>query len=92
MLHSLEGVLIDLGVSSTAADSALARDFFFRLAQEWPLRLLAPPTSRAFASRLSNLDFYTLLLSLPLSATQILLTRTQSSRQSSRHAPRAVAL
>ena len=59
-LLTLEGVVSDL-----APGYPIAFDLLWsgagRLVEEWPRRLLASPTSRAFATHLSNLDLLSLL-------------------------------
>jgi ubiquinone biosynthesis protein len=64
-LHTLEGVLADVGAQEGRVDEVLLGEFLRHLAAEWPLRWLAPPGSRAFATRLSNADLASLMLSLP---------------------------
>jgi ubiquinone biosynthesis protein len=78
-LHALDGVLADIhanGPPPTAADTALAGALLTQLAREWPQRLLTPPTSRAYGTRLSTADLTELLLTLPLAATERLLAST----------------
>jgi ubiquinone biosynthesis protein len=72
-LHTLEGVLADIGAEATLIDEVLLREFLLHLTLEWPRRWLAQPESRAFATRLSNLDLSGFLLSLPWAATRFWL-------------------
>lgn len=65
-LHSLEGVVADIGASPGAADRVLLREFIVQMTREWPLRWLKPFFSRSFATRLSSADLVGLTLSLPL--------------------------
>lgn len=71
-LHTLEGVLADLG-ADVSPDRVLIGEFVRHLGAELPLRWLAPPASRAFATRLSNADLLGLLLALPCAATRLWL-------------------
>jgi ubiquinone biosynthesis protein len=64
-LHALEGVVADIGESSSRTDAVLLGKFLNHLAVEWPRRWLAVPNCRAFATRLSNADLLQLLLGLP---------------------------
>jgi len=63
-LLTLEGVLADLAPEARIDDLILPL-FLGRLIREWPGRLWANPLSRAFATRISNLDLAELLLRLP---------------------------
>ena len=65
MLHTLEGVVADIGGDDGCTDRVLLGEFLRHLVVEWPLRWLALPGSRAFATRLSNADLAEFLLSLP---------------------------
>ncbi|MFO0928518.1 MAG: AarF/UbiB family protein [Gemmataceae bacterium] len=73
-LHTLEGVLADLG-ADVSPDRVLIGEFVRQLVTEWPVRWLAPPASRAFATRLSNADLLGVLLSLPCAAARLWLDR-----------------
>ena len=55
-LHSLEGVVAEVGEKGGLLDRALILEFLRHFAREWPQRWLQHPQSRAFATRLSNLD------------------------------------
>jgi ubiquinone biosynthesis protein len=72
-LHTLEGVVADIGAADGQVDEVLLAEFLRHLAAEWPLRWLAPPDSRAFATRLSNADLARWMLSLPWAATRFWL-------------------
>ena len=58
-------------------DRILLGEFLVHLAAEWPQRWLVPPDSRAFATRLSNVDLTSLLLGLPWAATRFWLGQLQ---------------
>jgi ubiquinone biosynthesis protein len=64
-LHTLEGVLADLGGSDSQVDGVLLGELLIHLAVEWPLRCLARPDSRAFASRIATVDLAQLVLQIP---------------------------
>jgi ubiquinone biosynthesis protein len=76
-LHTLEGVLADLGAGAQRIDEVLLSEFVRHLAVEWPWRWLAPPDCRAFASRLSNADLARVSLGLPWAATRFWLDRVR---------------
>jgi ubiquinone biosynthesis protein len=61
-LHALEGVIADIG-AGVCIDDVLFAEFLQNFTMEWPRRWLAPPHSRAFATRLSNLDLTRTVLS-----------------------------
>lgn len=75
MLHALEGVIADIGAERSCIDAVLLSDFFKRMAIEWPARWLSPPTSRAFATRMSNADLAGVMMSMPLAAIRFWLDR-----------------
>jgi ubiquinone biosynthesis protein len=75
-LHTLEGVVADIGASSRRIDDLLLGEFLRHLVTEWPRRWLAPPHCRAFATRLSNADLAQIALSLPWTAAQFWLDQT----------------
>jgi ubiquinone biosynthesis protein len=64
-LHSLEGVVADVGAQSSQIDRVVLTEFLRHFAREWPQRWFAMPDSRRFATRLSNLDLTQLLLGCP---------------------------
>jgi ubiquinone biosynthesis protein len=70
-LHTLEGVLADVGAGAGQTDDVLLGEFLRHLAAEWPWRWLALPGCRAFATRLSNLDLTRLTLGLPAAAVRL---------------------
>jgi ubiquinone biosynthesis protein len=72
-LHTLEGVVADIGEGDSRIDEVLVREFLGQLALEWPRRWLARPDSRAFATRLSNTDLAQLVLGLPWAVTRFWL-------------------
>jgi hypothetical protein len=63
-LHALEGVIADIG-AGVCIDDVLFAEFLQKFAMEWPRRWLAPAHSRAFATRLSNLDLTQTVMSYP---------------------------
>jgi ubiquinone biosynthesis protein len=72
-LHTLEGVVADIGAGDARIDPVLQGEFFHRLAVECPSRWLAWPDSRAFATRLSNADLARVMLGFPWTLTQFWL-------------------
>ncbi len=64
-LHTLEGVVAEVGECSGQIDRALCMEFVRHFAWEWPKRWFRWPGSRDFATRLSNLDLTRTLLSGP---------------------------
>ena len=64
-LHTLEGVIADVGERGGQIDQALSLEFLRHFASEWPLRWLQPPNSRDFSTRLSNFDVTRTILSYP---------------------------
>jgi ubiquinone biosynthesis protein len=72
-LHTVEGVVADIGATGGCTDQVLLAEFLRHLIAEWPRRCLAPPGSRAFATRLANADLAGFLLSLPLAVTRFWL-------------------
>lgn len=65
-LHTLNNLVLDIGEGEGAIDAALFGVFAQKLIAEWPQRWLAAPDSRAFATRLSNLDLAGLMLQYPM--------------------------
>ncbi len=63
-LHTLEGVIADIG-DGGSIDDVLLSDFLQHFAWEFPRRFFSLPDSRAFATRLSNLDLTQALFSYP---------------------------
>jgi ubiquinone biosynthesis protein len=72
-LHSLEGVIADIGAPPNAADQVLMREFLLQFAREWPLRWIKPLFSRSYATRLSSADLIAFLAALPLTLGRYLL-------------------
>jgi ubiquinone biosynthesis protein len=72
-LHTLEGVAADVGAGAGRVEAVLLTQFLRHFAAEWPLRWLAWPDSRAFATRLSNGDLARWAMGLPLAATRFWL-------------------
>jgi ubiquinone biosynthesis protein len=73
ILHTLEGVIADIGADRACIDAVLLGDFFTRMAIEWPHRWLVAPDSRAFVTRLSNADLAGVTMSMPLTAIRFWL-------------------
>ncbi len=69
-LHTLEGVVGDLGAGPRRIDEILWREFLSHLVAEWPRRWWTPPDSRAFATRLSNADLLHTMLDAPCTAAR----------------------
>lgn len=69
----LEGVVADIGAGKDLIDQMILKEFLFHLAREWPQRWLALPHSRAFATRLSNIDLTGLMLAFPWTAVRFWL-------------------
>jgi ubiquinone biosynthesis protein len=69
-LHALEGVVRDLGAEGAEIEKTLLHEFLVQFGKEWPERWFSLPGSRAFATRLSNTDLFTTILSLPLAGLQ----------------------
>lgn len=69
-LHTLEGVLADLGADARQVDQCLIAQFVAQFARELPQRWWASPASRRFATHLSNLDLNAAVLTLPLAAAR----------------------
>ena len=64
-LHSIEGVVRDLGANGNQMDCILLTQFMKHLVAEWPLRWFVAPWGRAFATRLSNFDVARWMLEIP---------------------------
>ena len=64
-LHTLEGVIADVGERSGQIDKTLSIEFLRHFAAEWPKRWVRLPHSRDFATRLSNFDLTQTMLSYP---------------------------
>jgi ubiquinone biosynthesis protein len=72
-LHTLDGVVADLGAGDHRIHLVLQNEWLRHFSREWPLRWIAPPDSRSFATRLSNVDLIQLMLSVPFAATRFWL-------------------
>jgi ubiquinone biosynthesis protein len=69
-LHTLEGVVAEVGECGGLIDRALYTEFLQRFVWEWPQRWGRLPQSRDYATRLSNLDLTRTLLSGPTAAAR----------------------
>ena len=69
-LHTLEGVVAEVGGSAGLIDQTLRMQFLRHFAREWPQRWLRPPYSRDYATRISNLDLTGALMSGPATVTR----------------------
>jgi ubiquinone biosynthesis protein len=69
-LLTLEGVVGELGAEGFEMDDVLLAEFARHFGREWPERWFSLPTSRSFATRLSNLDLAGTLLGMPLAAAR----------------------
>lgn len=69
-LHTLEGVLNELGADGFNMEQTLLVEFVRQFAREWPARWCAALSSRAFPTRLSNADLVHTYLSAPLAAAR----------------------
>jgi len=69
-LHTLEGVIGELGADGFSIEQTLLFDFLCRFGGEWPHRWYAVPYSRLFSTRLSNLDLVHACLSWPLTVAR----------------------
>lgn len=69
-LHTLEGVINELGADGFSLDQALLAEFVRHFGREWPTRWFAAPKSRSYPTRLSNIDLTRAFLSAPLAAAR----------------------
>jgi ubiquinone biosynthesis protein len=72
-IHTLEGVIEDIGPRENRLDDVLLGEFLCRFVEEWPERWLAMPYSREFATRLSNADLASLMLNWPATVARFWL-------------------
>jgi ubiquinone biosynthesis protein len=79
-LHTLEGVVADVGGGGNLIDQVLVAEFLRFWVAEWPQRWLTLPTSRAYSTRLSNADVAGFLLRLPLTVTRFWLRQGVTGR------------
>jgi ubiquinone biosynthesis protein len=75
-LHTLEGIIADIGAGKSQIDDILMSDFWRQFTSEWPRRWVSPPLSRQFATRLSNFDLTQTLLSTPAIAARFWMGQT----------------
>lgn len=88
-LHTLEGVVHEIGPTGHWIDDAARSEFVRHLFAEAPLRVLAHPASRAFATRLSNFDLAEVWASAPLAAANYWLAEWSELLQNRWCAPGA---
>jgi ubiquinone biosynthesis protein len=69
-LHTLEGVVVDIGAERTWIDAVLLGEFIAQFTREWPLRWMVGSGQRTYGTRLSNADLAELALRLPFAATR----------------------
>jgi ubiquinone biosynthesis protein len=75
-LHTLEGVVAEIAGSPYRIDDVLLADFVGHFAAELPRRFVAPPESRDFATRLSNLDLAQTWLASPLALARFWMAQS----------------
>lgn len=75
-LHTLEGVVADIGAERRWIDAVLVGEFLAQFAREWPTRWIPGFYSRTYGTRLSNADLAELALRLPFAATRAWLDGT----------------
>jgi ubiquinone biosynthesis protein len=75
-LHTLDGVLTELGMTSSQIDRTLLVSFVDHFLAEWPRRWMAAPTSHDFVTHLSNVDMAQLALSIPSTLNRICLCKS----------------
>lgn len=74
-LLTLEGVVAEIGDADGQIDRVLRMEFLRHFVREWPQRWLHLPSSRDFATRLSNLDLTDTILNCPLAAARFWSSR-----------------
>jgi ubiquinone biosynthesis protein len=72
-LHTLEGVVADIGAEEGRLDAVLLGHQLGHLVAEYPRRWLTLPNSRAFATRLSNADLLEAVLGWPCTVARFWL-------------------
>jgi ubiquinone biosynthesis protein len=72
-LHTLEGVVADIAAPEERLDAVLLGQLLGHLVAEYPQRWLALPSSRAFATRLSNADLMEVVLGWPCAVARFWL-------------------
>jgi ubiquinone biosynthesis protein len=65
-LHTLEGVLRDLGADGAEMEWTFLRESILQFGKELPERLFSQPTSRVFGTRVSSADISAAIVDLPL--------------------------
>ncbi len=65
-LLTLSGVISEIGAWSFNLDRLLMYEFLRSYLLEWPIRWFSDPSSRSFATRLSNLDITEVAVSSPM--------------------------
>ena len=96
LLHTVDGVINDLGADQFRMEEALLAEFLLHFGRECLARWFATPTSRTFATRLSNADLAGALLGMPLAAMRFwqaeihdFLKRPAAKRQACKHVSNA---
>jgi len=79
-LYTLDGVIADVAPGNRSIEHSFFLDFVQQLAAEWPRRWSSPLDSRAFTTRLSNLDLTQLMVSIPLATTRFWLARNRAGK------------
>jgi len=69
-LHTVEGVVAEVGESVGMIDRVVIREFVRHFALEWPGRWMQAPMSRDSATRISNADIARVLWSSPVTAAR----------------------
>jgi ubiquinone biosynthesis protein len=69
-LHTLAGVIGEMGVDGFSIDQSLFYDFMRQFCSEWPARWFIAPGSHRFATRVSNSDLAEVIWSWPLTAAR----------------------
>ena len=75
-LLTLEGVITDLGAEAFCIDEVVAFEFLRQFGRELFQRWFSTPSSRKFATRLSNVDLAETVLSCPLAIPRYWLAET----------------
>lgn len=83
-LHSIDGVMRDLGADASRMDCVLLEQFLRHLVKEWPRRWYSGPLTRDFATRLSNLDVAGWMMELPHTVSRFWLGHVQDWLSSTR--------
>ena len=75
-LHTLQGVLAEMGADDAQMDRVLLVQFLSHFATEWPLRWFTAPQSHDFATHLSNMDLARMLMNYPSTVGRFLLGKS----------------